>query len=229
MNLWKGTVDSCVGMMEIKNDTKKRLVEATCQVIREKGMEGVTAREVAKRVGVTPTVIYRHFENLCHLTVLASITCISDYLEALKVINDIEENPVEKVILGWENFNKHAFVNPPIYENLFWGKYNDQLETALFDYYKIFPETLLHQQDAFLVCSLLSGNIEERDHIWMRRGANAGLLEYEDAKFLSRTNCLIAHGMLMEHMEDYAQPGVAQRAAQECTALIQRNIRTYLK
>ena len=67
-------------MMENRNDTKRRLVEATYQVIQEKGVEGVTAREVAKRVGVTPTVIYRHFENLYYLTVLASIICISDYL-----------------------------------------------------------------------------------------------------------------------------------------------------
>jgi Transcriptional regulator len=216
-------------MMEAKNDTKKRLVAATCQIIQEKGMEGVTAREVAKRVGVTPTVIYRHFENLCHLIVLASITCISDYLDTLKKINDIEKDPIEKNILGWENFNRHAFANPPIYENLFWGKYNDQLEIALFDYYKIFPESLLYKQDAFLICSLLSGNIEERDYIWMRRGANEGMLDYEDARFLSRTNCLITHGMLMEHMADYTQPGVAEKAAQECTALIERNIRRYLK
>lgn len=89
-------------MMENRNDTKRRLVEATYQVIQEKGVEGVTAREVAKRVGVTPTVIYRHFENLYYLTVLASIICISDYLETLKTINDDEENPVEKNILGWK-------------------------------------------------------------------------------------------------------------------------------
>ena len=38
-------------MMENRNDTKRRLVEATYQVIQEKGVEGVTAREVAKRVG----------------------------------------------------------------------------------------------------------------------------------------------------------------------------------
>lgn len=215
--------------MEAKNDTKKRLVEATCQVIREKGMEGITAREVAKRVGVTPTVIYRHFDNLCHLTVLASLTYISDYLENLKTIHEMEENPIKRNILGWENFNSHAFENPPIYENLFWGKYNDQLEFALFDYYKIFPEALNRLQDAFLICSLLSGNIEERDYIWMRRGASEGLLDYEDAKFLSRTNCLIVHGMLMEHREDYAQPGVAKKAARECTDLIKRNIRKYLK
>ena len=216
-------------MMEVRNGTKRRLVEATYQVIQEKGVEGVTAREVAKRVGVTPTVIYRHFENLYYLTVLASIICISDYLETLKTINDDEENPVEKDILGWENFNRYAFANPPIYETLFWGKYNDQLEVALFDYYKIFPEASIHNNDAFLISSLFSGGIEERDFIWMRRGANEGLLDYEDAKFLSRTNCLIAHGMLMEHMSDYTVPGVAQKAAAECTALIERNIRKYLK
>lgn len=215
--------------MQEKSQTKRKLVDATYEIIVEKGLEAVTAREVARRVNVTATMIYKHFENLNYLIVVASIRYITDYIEDLQRISTLESNPVEMNLLGWKSFCQFSFRNPPLYEMIFWGAYNDQLEQALFDFYDLFPQEFKMREEAFLVSSLLSGSIEERDFIWLRRGANIGLLDYDDAKFICRTNCLIAHGMLLEHMKDYTDPEAARLAAGECYRLIERNTRAYLK
>jgi AcrR family transcriptional regulator len=44
-------------------DTRVRILAAAQRLYLEEGVEGVTMRRVAERVGVTPTALYRHFES----------------------------------------------------------------------------------------------------------------------------------------------------------------------
>lgn len=216
-------------MSEEKGSTKRRIVEATYEIILENGLEAITAREVARRVGVSATMIYKHFENLTYLTVIASIRYIQDYVKALKVIYERKTDYIELDLLGWRNFCDYAFKNPPIYENLFWGIYNDRLEEAIMDFYELFPEEMSLMNDAFLVYSIFSSSIEERDFLWLRRASNNGILSYDDARFLARTNCLICRGCLLECFKNYGEPGISKKAADECYELIRKNIMTYIK
>lgn len=215
-------------MREEKGSTKRKLVEAAYQIISEKGLESITAREVSSRIGVSATMIYKHFENLTYLTVIASIRCISDYVGELKIIYYDNMNPIVRTLKGWHNFCIHAFKNPPIYENLFWGDYNTSLEEAIMEFYELFPEELKLKNEAFLIYSLFSSSIEERDFIWLRRAANQNLIAFNDAQFLARTNSLICHSCLLEHMKDYMEPGVSDKAAEECFRLLERNIMKYV-
>ena len=57
-----------------------------------------------------------------------------------------------------------------------------------------------------------------------RRAANEGLLTMEDAVYVSRVNSMIAHAALREHMEDYKDPVIARRAAENCYRLIEKTI-----
>lgn len=216
-------------MREERGSTKRRIVEATYEMILEGGLESVTAREVTKRVGVSATMIYKHFENLTYLTVIASIRYIQDYFNALKELYNEDEDYIQMDLNGWRNFCNFAFKNPPIYENLFWGTYNKNLEDALMDFYEIFPEELPQKNAAFMVYSLFSSSIEERDFLWLRRAANRNLIEYDNAKFVARTNCLICRGCLLEHFKDYTEPRISENAADECYNLIYKNIMTYVK
>ena len=42
---------------------KEALIEVALVLIREKGPTGFTLSEAAKRAGVTPSAVYRHFEG----------------------------------------------------------------------------------------------------------------------------------------------------------------------
>ena len=44
-------------------DTKGKLLEAARRIYLDEGAEAVTMRSVARRVGVTPTALYRHYES----------------------------------------------------------------------------------------------------------------------------------------------------------------------
>ena len=87
-------------LIHLKSQPKRKLVEATYDIIVEQGIETVTSREVARRVNVTATMIYKHFESLNYLIVVASIRYITDYLEELEMISMQESNPVEMNLLG---------------------------------------------------------------------------------------------------------------------------------
>lgn len=44
-------------------DTRDRIFKAARKLFDEKGIEGVSLRNVAKKIGITPMAIYRHFED----------------------------------------------------------------------------------------------------------------------------------------------------------------------
>lgn len=44
-------------------DTRDRIFKAARRLFDEKGLEGVSLRNVAKKIGLTPMAIYRHFED----------------------------------------------------------------------------------------------------------------------------------------------------------------------
>ena len=205
-------------------ETKKKLIIETYKIIRDHGLEGVTAREVAKNSGVSATMIYKHFDNINYLIAIASLYCISDYLDDLVKIANLYQDPIDMDLAGWKSFCTFAFRNPPLYANLFWGPCVNDMEDICLEYFRLFPHEFIVRQNGFLINSLFTGDINRRDFIWMRRGANVGRLTYDDAVYLSRTNCLIVYAMLMEHSRDYKEVSVQKAAAEECLSLIQRNI-----
>lgn len=44
-------------------ETRDRIFKAARKLFDEKGLEGVSLRNVAKKIGITPMAIYRHFED----------------------------------------------------------------------------------------------------------------------------------------------------------------------
>ena len=58
---------------------KEALIEAALVLIREKGPTGFTLSEAAKRAGVTPAAVYRHFEGREDLIAEAALTGVSHF------------------------------------------------------------------------------------------------------------------------------------------------------
>lgn len=213
---------------ETSENTKRKFVSEAHEMIKECGLENITVRDLAKRVGLSSTALYKHFADLEYVLVLASIRFLDGYVKEIKDITLNGANPIEVDVEAWKCFNKYVFKNPPIFLNLFWGKYNKELDYALQEYFDLYPLEAASRAVAMLCCPLFVGNIEERDYMWMRRAASEGLIKYEDAGYISKVNCLIAKQLLSEHVDDYRMPGVPQKAADECSALIEKTIRDRL-
>lgn len=209
--------------------TKRKLIEVTYRILQEKGFENLKAREIAKEAGCTATVIYKYFDNLNYLIVLASLRVLEEYNRESLEISKKTGDCITLNKMAWRAFIRHAFKNPRIFENLFWGKGKAVFEDAVIEYFELYPEELSGKTSAYYYATYFNSNLEERDFIWLRRGVNEGYLELEDAMYISRVNSMIVHGMLLEHMDDYTIPGVAEKAIKECIYLVEKNINTFLK
>lgn len=213
---------------EVKESTKKKFVEETYKMILEVGFEQIKVRDIAKRVGCTAAALYKHFENLNYLIVLASIKFLDRYQQELVYITVNEDDPIEVDIKAWYCFNKYAFAKPHVFLNLFWENDHMTFESAMEEYFELYPAEVVTKKADMFYYATFEGELTERDFIWLRRGAVEGKLSFDDAKYISRVNCLVARGMLMEHLTDYKEPGVAEQAAQECSMIIEKTIRKHL-
>jgi AcrR family transcriptional regulator len=73
-------------------DTRDRIFKAARKLFDEKGLEGVSLRNVAKKIGITPMAIYRHFEDkeaLIDALVLDGLAEWSARVEALPPCNGL--------------------------------------------------------------------------------------------------------------------------------------------
>ena len=208
--------------------TKQRFVEETFQLIQEDGLEHLTVRKIAQRVGCTAAALYRHFESVDYLSVLASLRFLDDYFHELQKMQEEEEDPISLTFHSWARFNYYAFHNPPIFLHLFWGSYSYYLEEATTEYLQLFPEQANRYASAYFCVARTEKSLKDRDFVWLRKAANQGYLKYDDAVYISKINYYMVHGALLEHIADYKDPEVAQKAAEECTELIHNTIRARL-
>src|SRR6056297_1738030 len=102
-----------------KKRTLKYFIEATKEVILDKGIENVTIRNVANRAGYNSATIYNYFDNYKQLIFFASLDFLSNYIQAMPDYIADGEDEVEKFILMWECFCKYSFETPQIYYAIF--------------------------------------------------------------------------------------------------------------
>lgn len=81
--------------MERHDETRERILEATLELISEKGYIGATTREIASQAGVSELTLFRKFGNKEHLfeEMLSNFTFLPRFKDLLA---EIDEMPVEK-------------------------------------------------------------------------------------------------------------------------------------
>lgn len=81
--------------MERHDETRERILEATLELISEKGYIGATTREIASQAGVSELTLFRKFGNKEHLfeEMLSTFTFLPRFKDLLA---EIDEMPVEK-------------------------------------------------------------------------------------------------------------------------------------
>lgn len=227
----RGKAEDGMGTPKNSLTTKQRFVDETYQLIREEGLEHVTIRELGRRLGCTAPTLYKHFESLDFLVLVASMRFLEAYLQELADIESRGSGYVQQNLDAWYAFNRYAFANPPVFLHLFWGPYSSQFEDAVVEYFHLFPNTQGYRDEKFLgylYVAAYRGNIQERDLVLLRHGVTEGSLTYDDAVYLSHVDCYIVSGMLREHMADYKDPVVAEKAAKDCNELLTKTVNAFL-
>lgn len=84
--------------------TKENLILSTIEVISEKGLHGLTTREVAKRQGISESTIFKHYKSKNEL-ILAVLEYFSQYDEAIFESLDLRNyTPLEAIIFFVEAY-----------------------------------------------------------------------------------------------------------------------------
>ena len=199
---------------------KKDLVQATYDIIKLEGVEGVKIRRVAQAVGCTSTVIYKHFDDVDHLIAFASLKFLDSYIRDFKRIWNVSSKDILSMNLElWECFADYAFQDIEIFEPLFWGKYKSVLGDMLYEHYEL-DKKEMEGFDGLMVTVLFNEDLREREYIVERRAAASGYLELKDIDELSDlVNCLF-HGMLLEYKDIYKQSDMAKEGKDKFISIL---------
>lgn len=99
-------------------DTKEKILAAACDIYLEEGYKGMSMRQVAKRTGISPTAIYRHFQNkeaLHHQVLREGFRTFDSYLQTSLA----GKTGIERLQLAAERFFAFATEQKKYYEILF--------------------------------------------------------------------------------------------------------------
>lgn len=170
-------------------------IDAAKQIIDERGIEALSAREVADIAGYNSATLYNYFDDLEHLTFYASLSYLKDYIYDLKCHMKSAKNPIERYLKVWECFCRHSYSMPKIYYEIFFGRHSTKLNNSIKDYYSIFPEELEDMEED-IKPMLLGQDIYERNLTLLRPCINAGYIKVEDIDKLNEMVILIYQGLL---------------------------------
>lgn len=208
-------------------ETKRELVMLTYEKLCKQDASTINIRDIAQEKGCSAAAIYRHFENLDYLIVVASVRFMHEYMSQYARLMDSHKTFVEIYVESWEILNKYAFERPDIYYRLFWGNNNQFYGDAIQDYLELFPFEVPEKNIAYFYTLIFNENMQERDMQMLRRAANYHQMTLEDADYFSQTNTLIVRGLLEDAMKMKKEQ--RKEAEQLCNRLIRKNMEKVLK
>ncbi|KJS00004.1 MAG: hypothetical protein VR65_13840 [Desulfobulbaceae bacterium BRH_c16a] len=100
------------------NETKEIILSAACDIYLLEGYQGMSMRKVAVKAGISPTAIYRHYENkeaLHHQVLREGFRTFDSYLQSALV----GKTALDRLNLAAERFFAFATEQKKYYEILF--------------------------------------------------------------------------------------------------------------
>ncbi|MET8867186.1 TetR/AcrR family transcriptional regulator [Nonomuraea sp. NPDC004580] len=104
--------------MADREEVRQRIIDATTQLLRDKGREGVTTRTVSAAAGVQAPTLYRLFTDMNGLLEAVAADGFARYL-AGKDRQEPSGDPVDDLRRGWDNHVGFGLENPEQYMLMF--------------------------------------------------------------------------------------------------------------
>lgn len=191
---------------------KNELIIKTYELLKTTSPDDLTIRSIATACNCTSTVIYKHFDDLDHLIRFASVRFLENYIIEIQKISNENLNALDMLVTMWKVFAKYAFENIEVFEELFWGKYKENLGDTIFEYYQVFPDEW-KDLDGLFTSVFFNNDLKERNHIMVHRAAVTGYFSLNESRMLSDMECSLFHGLLLEYRDKYRIPGKASEGA----------------
>src|ERR1041384_2452545 len=101
------------------DDFRDQLCDAALEIFAEKGVEGLTLREVAARLGVSPMTPYRYFKDKEDILVAIRTRAFNDFAQALENAVKLGKDAVAKSEAAGKAYETFAFTHPDAYRVMF--------------------------------------------------------------------------------------------------------------
>ncbi|TMR22275.1 TetR/AcrR family transcriptional regulator [Nonomuraea turkmeniaca] len=100
--------------MSDREEVRRRIIDATTRLLRDKGREGVTTRTVSGAAGVQAPTIYRLFNDMNGLLEAVAADGFARYL-VQKHSQALSDDPVDDLRRGWDTHIGFGLENPAHY------------------------------------------------------------------------------------------------------------------
>ncbi|MBX9862750.1 MAG: TetR/AcrR family transcriptional regulator [Hyphomicrobium sp.] len=141
------------------DELRELIIGASTELIRDAGLEGLSAREIARRIDYSPGTIYNSFENLDDLVLTIEGRLIDSLLDALASLPQEREDRarVQKIARRYLEF---VAENPKLWNLLL--EHNLPASRAVPDWYRQKLEALMKTLERALL-PLAKGGISDDD------------------------------------------------------------------
>jgi AcrR family transcriptional regulator len=137
-------------------------INATAEIIREQGIEGISIRNVATRAGYSSATLYLYFDDIDQLVALTSVSYLRDYIADIAQKSSEYEDVKELYLYTWESFCRHSFTHASVFATLFFGQYGSSVDETVKKYYSIFPQEL-DRISSKALAMLMAGDLYKRN------------------------------------------------------------------
>ena len=150
-------------------NNKISIINGAMDMIRESGIQSVSARSLGSRIGMNSALIYRYFSDIDEVVLFACVHVLQEYTREMALATREYESSVEEFsdadiyMMSWELFCKHAFRNPEQYNILFFSRHSSRLGSVIDEYYKLFPHGRTAEDDIILEGMYRTSNLRNRN------------------------------------------------------------------
>jgi AcrR family transcriptional regulator len=160
-----------------KERTQKEIIEAAKEIIREKGHEAVTVRNLAETTGYSYTNLYYYFKDLNALLWVLRLDMIEDMITELPSVSFTKDDPVEEILSAFFSYTDYFFKHPNV-----------------FRFFYFYPFVQPEGDDSYQ-------KLEQRFHsIWQTsffRLIQEDIIKTEDIEVVAKTIIYALQGMIM--------------------------------
>jgi AcrR family transcriptional regulator len=133
------------------------LLDAAADLMAEKGeLEAISLRSIAARAGVSPTAVYRHFDDHVHLLREAVEQCWSQFAQHLIDAVTTQDDPYQRLRAAGDAYVGFALSEPGKYRVLFSNRIDLEMEP-------IKAGGVAFELLVDLVANVLAANGDDRD------------------------------------------------------------------
>lgn len=204
---------------------KKYFIAAAREIIETEGPSAVTIRRVSDMAGYNSATLYNYFDDVAHLTFLASMKTLGDYNKVLASRMRGVNNPLELYLATADCFSEFSCRTPEIFWQVFYACPEEKRESYVKQYYELYPSEETEPLPS-VERAKLTHNITRRNLIFLSGCIEAGYLTLENAKLYDGVSSMVTRCIL----EDQTKGIITAEQALEMSRMYYRHLlKSYLK